>query len=180
MPVMKYTKMAGFVLGLVFLFVGGVKGSRAVVLQKLGTDLNLQLVSTATPTPVAEPNSCNGTCGSNFNCKGEFFCYQGFCRNPTCPGDKTCACTTATVAPTKIPTAKPKVSLTPTIEATPTESIPVTPTENPILTSTPTTGSVLANNQSGNNMTFWFLVVTIGLLAVIIVVQAWPRKGKEE
>jgi hypothetical protein len=29
-------------------------------------------------------------------------------------------------------------------------------------------------------MTFWFLVVTIGLLAVIIVVQAWPKKDGEE
>lgn len=48
---------------------------------------------TVTPTPThkdGEPNSCNGTCGSNSNCKSGLFCYQGFCRLPENPTSTTC------------------------------------------------------------------------------------------
>lgn len=38
-----------------------------------------------------EPNSCNGTCGSNSNCKSEFYCYKGYCRNPRNPESSTCS-----------------------------------------------------------------------------------------
>jgi len=82
---------------------------------------------------VGEPNSCGGTCGSNYNCKSEFFCYQGFCRSPTCPDKVDCNCGVATTPPhvaTPKPTRKPiaKVSPTPQVvtlsEATPTPSPP--------------------------------------------------------
>ncbi len=59
-----------------------------------------------------EPNSCGGTCGSNYNCQANYFCYQGFCRNPICQTSVDCSCKTP--APTTKPT--PKVYPTPTME----------------------------------------------------------------
>jgi hypothetical protein len=78
-----------------------------------------------------------------------------------------------------IPNIRIEPSSTPvvTINLTPTEEI--TPTESPTLTPTATIQPTTAN-PGGKDMTFWFLVVTIGLLAVIIVVQAWPKKTEEE
>jgi hypothetical protein len=67
--------------------------------------------ATASPTATAtstsgiggytegEPNSCGGTCGSNYNCKSNLYCYQGFCRNPICKESSDCNCTTATTKP---------------------------------------------------------------------------------
>jgi protein-disulfide isomerase len=68
----------------------------------------------ATPTDSAiggyvegEPNGCGGTCGSNYNCKANFYCYQGFCRNPICSDDTDCNCSSdATAKPTVKPTTK--------------------------------------------------------------------------
>lgn len=70
--------------------------------------------STALPTPTAtatatatsgtggyvegEPNSCGGTCGSNYNCKANLYCYQGFCRNPICSTESDCDCSNITSA----------------------------------------------------------------------------------
>lgn len=65
--------------------------------------------NTATPTATAtstttrspeEPNSCGGTCGSNYNCKSNLYCYQGYCRNPICSEKTDCNCASATVTPT--------------------------------------------------------------------------------
>jgi hypothetical protein len=86
---------------------------------------------------------------------------------------------TPTLTLIKLPTLKlkPLGTITPTESPTPTEEI--TPTENPTLTPTATIQPT-TTNPGGNDMTFWFLVVTIGLLAVIIVVQAWPKKNDEE
>lgn len=48
---------------------------------------------TATPTSVpGEPNYCGGTCGSNYNCRSGFFCYDGYCRNPQCANEVNCDC----------------------------------------------------------------------------------------
>lgn len=43
----------------------------------------------ATPI-VGEPNSCNGTCGSNSNCQSALYCYKGYCRNPQNPESTSC------------------------------------------------------------------------------------------
>lgn len=82
-----------------------------------------------------EPNSCGGTCGSNDNCQSNYFCFEGFCRNPVCPSDSSCNCTvkqTATVKPapiksgpttkSKTPTSRPKGEeiATPSVKPTPT------------------------------------------------------------
>lgn len=48
---------------------------------------------TASPGPSATPNSCGGTCGSDANCLSQYyFCYQGFCRDRSCPNQADCTC----------------------------------------------------------------------------------------
>lgn len=58
---------------------------------------------TPTETPTATPNWCNGTCGSNYNCQGGYFCFNGYCRNPDCPNESSCGCPGATPTPTAPP-----------------------------------------------------------------------------
>lgn len=79
-----------------------------------------------------------------------------------------------------------KVTIAPTITVTPIMA-KISPTESATAIISPTispTGTTATSQPTGtinnNNMTFWFLVVTIGLLAIIIIVQAWPRKDNEE
>lgn len=62
--------------------------------------------STPAPTASATPNWCNGTCGSNYNCQGGLFCYNGYCRNPNCTSDTSCGCG---IIATPTPTAPPVV-----------------------------------------------------------------------
>lgn len=57
---------------------------------------------TPTDTP-GEPNSCGGTCGSNYNCASGYFCYQGFCRESRCPTEEDCTCDEVAQAPTPTP-----------------------------------------------------------------------------
>jgi hypothetical protein len=81
---------------------------------------------TVTPTPApGEPNACGGTCGSNANCQGGYFCYfpdpskprEGFCRNPSCPAKTDCLCqvlgvaTTPTATPAPVAKAMPKAGV---------------------------------------------------------------------
>ena len=55
---------------------------------------------TATPTSVpGEPNYCGGTCGSNYNCRSGFFCYNGYCRNPQCADVLDCDCKASPTTP---------------------------------------------------------------------------------
>jgi hypothetical protein len=57
----------------------------------------IALTPTTNPTSVpatGQPNSCGGTCGSNYNCQGNLFCYQGVCRNPACAEKTDCNCLT--------------------------------------------------------------------------------------
>lgn len=57
----------------------------------------------STPTPSAPPNWCGGTCGSNSNCQNGLFCYQGYCRNPSCPGESSCGCVLSASTPPQLP-----------------------------------------------------------------------------
>ncbi len=57
---------------------------------------------TSTPGPSSTPNSCGGTCGSDANCSSGYFCYQGFCRDRSCPTKTDCTCS-ATASPTGTP-----------------------------------------------------------------------------
>lgn len=81
-------------------------------------------VVTASPTASAsptdgpgEPNSCGGTCGSNSNCKEGLYCYQGYCRNPSCPTDTDCECPSGGSS-----TSTPSPTLRATSTASPTEA----------------------------------------------------------
>lgn len=75
-------------------------------------------VETPTPSPtpiiiIGEPNSCGGTCGSNYNCKANLYCYQGYCRNPDCRTKTNCSCTSSTSTPSPKPkTASPRPTQT--------------------------------------------------------------------
>lgn len=68
-----------------------------------------------------EPNFCGGTCGSNYNCQANFFCFEGFCRNPICSTDTDCVCDIATSTPTSKTSAtkKPTIKPSPTITTAP-------------------------------------------------------------
>lgn len=84
---------------------------KTIIDQKLGSS---QPTATASPTepPIGggEPNSCGGTCGSNYNCKANLYCYQGYCRNPLCSTDTDCDCkTSATATATARATTRPAV-----------------------------------------------------------------------
>ncbi len=177
---MKHTKIAGFVLGLIIGMLWIKSDIWAFELEPIKKiplfTLAPTAISTNTPTVTpGEPNTCNGTCGSNYNCKGDLFCYKGYCRNPECPSESDCQCATSlTVTPTKNITVTTTPSSTAEITSTEPTSEPK-PTE----TLTPTITTAPAKTQS-ENLTMWFLIITIGLLAMIIVIQAWPRKEKEE
>lgn len=80
-----------------------------------------------------------------------------------------------------LPSAKPSITPTSTPEATvtlttitekPTPTITETPTKAETITAT----AVQAKPSSTDDMSKWFLVITVGLLTLIIVVQAWPEK----
>lgn len=111
-----------------------------------------------------EPNSCNGTCGSNYNCKEGFFCHQGFCRNPSCPNDKSCDCNlNLTDSHSPIPVIKQDIQIQ-TITPTPSDYGYITikdpgliPTYRPIPTTLATTPQ--------NNSTYDYKSIVIMILA---------------
>jgi hypothetical protein len=119
-----------------------------------------------------EPNFCGGTCGSNYNCQANFFCFEGYCRNPICSSSVDCICSTTTPTPiiTATPiklatiTPKPTVSATPSI--TPVATVSATPESIneiiPIVTNTPTTGV--------ENMFFAKYAIYIFLAFVLIII----------
>lgn len=146
----------------------------------------------ATATPIdegtgggGEPNSCNGTCGSNYNCKSNLYCYQGYCRNPFCNEDKSCGCTaTDTPTETKAPIKKGGV-VTNTISST---SSPSSQPKNTIRrTTTPrqletpiTIDDVILEDvktPSSTKTAFYFI---IGTLLVILVIGVLVYKSTKE
>lgn len=120
--------------------------------------------ATATPTPYVpgEPNYCNGTCGSHENCQANYFCYQGFCRNPLCPNDSACGCATPT------PTAKLKV-----VKASPTMAvIKLTPMPSPTVSPTPyemPTAIPLATSETPNKFNFLLYVAGGSFLLALLL-----------
>jgi len=88
-----------------------------------------------TPTPApGEPNSCNGTCGSNSNCQAGLYCYQGFCKNPLCKTDATCKCLATPTPKPQTPNSTPD----PTPEVVDWTPEPLSPIATPALAPTPT------------------------------------------
>jgi len=94
----------------------------------------------------------------------------------------------STAVPTavvEVVTATPAPGVTTEIKPTPTTAVEptVTLTQEPTVVSTtgtivPTISPLPTNN--GNNLTMWFLIATIGLLVLIVLVQAWPKKNSED
>ncbi len=119
-----------------------------------------------------EPNFCGGTCGSNYNCQANFFCFEGYCRNPLCSSSVDCICSTTTPTSTSTPTITTTpiklatITPEPTISATPSITptiIPVATNEIiPIVTNTPTTGV--------ENMFFAKYAIYIFLAFVLIII----------
>lgn len=83
------------------------------------TSGSINLVAAPLPT-AGEPNSCGGTCGSNYNCKSGLFCYQGYCRNPSCSNDTDCVCSVVTATATATATSVATRTATATATATAT------------------------------------------------------------
>lgn len=158
------------------------------------TEGNINIVS-----PVGGlPNSCGGTCGSNDNCQANFFCFQGYCRNPSCPTHLDCNCTvaqTATPKPTNKPTAKPVVIKT-TLKPSPTvisdpkggdidysdvivdEPLPQTTLDNNIdfnNNDLPTVTTDDLKNEASSNFVKYTISIFILLLILIISYLLWKR-----
>jgi hypothetical protein len=125
---------------------------------------------TPTPAPEGEPNACGGTCGSNYNCKADFYCYQGFCRNPFCPSDINCDCITQTNTPSPTPIRRiftPEPS--PTSNTTKGSSIPGTlviklqsPTPSP-------SGTPIAQIEQKPNLNFLLWIAGGSFSAAVVL-----------
>jgi hypothetical protein len=158
-PVMKHTKWFWYVVVIASFYVISGRDAGAVVQIN-----NLRLLPTATPTSISIQKVINPNLIKVLS--------------------------TSTPAP-ELPTTNPTITstVTPTITQavdTPTESVLGEQTETiaePTATNTPaaTTSTPTANDPGNNsNLTFWFMLITVGLLAVIIVIQAWPGKGSDD
>lgn len=143
---------------------------------------------TATPTEApGEPNSCGGTCGSNYNCKANLYCYQGFCRNPICSEDTDCDCIMATATPTVKSTTASKGSTSNVVNSK-------TPTPKSITKATPnyTTGMTLiektddmereserAVTEPENMFVNKYAIYIVGALAIVaisVIIYALKKK----
>jgi hypothetical protein len=151
MWVMKLTKFLSVVVGLVLGLMVAKENALALMVSRVG---NLVLVPTSTPTP-----------------KLNVIKVGNLQLVPTA---------TPTLGLVKLP-----IKLRPVATMVPTGPAPSI-TGEVLPTLTPTAVAATANQtkstpqDSRDNLTFWFLLITIGLLAVIIVVQAWPRKDEED
>ncbi|MCX6726458.1 MAG: hypothetical protein NTY75_01430 [Candidatus Shapirobacteria bacterium] len=85
---------------------------------------------------------------------------------------------------TVVPTVKPTETIAPTKTVTPTNAVTVTETPAPTLQPTvdlsPTVEVTAINDGDQDNLTIWFLAATIGLLLIIVIAQAWPKKENED
>ncbi len=124
---------------------------------------------TSAPAAPGEPNACGGTCGSNYNCKANLYCYQGHCRNPDCRTSTNCSCVTSS------PTAKPKSTFKPGSTATPiSEVVYLSPrpysTPYAISTAEPTeTPSIAVSEQKKPNLSFLLWIAGGSLLTALIL-----------
>ncbi len=149
------------------------------------------LVPTPTVTPApGTPNYCGGTCGSNSNCQANYICYQGFCRNPSCPSDVTCGCSTTAPTPTatttrastvKTKTPSPAPEIVYYTGNFPSSTLP--PTIKPVLSPLPTLVAVAGDNNSTSTLDFKYIAITIigaivFIAAVIVLVRTITSKNK--
>ena len=120
--------------------IAGIDANGNPVPTNILGDANPTTLTISEASAAGEPNSCGGTCGSNYNCKADLFCYQGFCRNPLCKTTASCICSSPTPTPTpttRYPQPTPETVVwtpepyTPTDTPTPTPTLIPLPTEEP-------------------------------------------------
>jgi hypothetical protein len=70
-------------------------------------------------------------------------------------------------------------TVTPAKAVTPTEESTLSPTLQPTIDLSPTAALTVINDGDQDNLTIWFLAATIGLLLIIVVAQAWPKKDED-
>lgn len=136
----------------------------------------VQETPSPTPTP-GEPNYCGGTCGSNYNCQGNYFCFEGYCRNPLCKEDSDCDC----VTPTSKPTTKPKTTIKPSPT---TEIIYISPSGSssssprPSLTARPSATPTSTPSPKESSRLGFLLYIAAGSLgtALLLIIANTLRK----
>lgn len=148
----------GLVFALVIalpLFVWGVSN----------TNLNIaERAQDVQPTP-GNPNYCGGTCGSNFNCQANYFCFNGFCRNPLCPGDSDCICFEPSSPPSpsavsKTPKPTPEIIYYAAPASSPAAKVS---TQSPKATPSPEASPAPGKNTSmDSNWIYWGLYAFLG------------------
>ena len=147
-------------------------------------------VSTPTSSPTTppvgggSPNSCAGTCGSNYNCQANYFCFEGYCRNPLCKNEVNCSCPNPTITPTA--SAKSTTKATSTTKSTVFGSPISTPTyfletEKPFL---PTEQPLKLTKEISQpeNMFFakYAVYIFIGFVILVITTISLALKNKRQ
>lgn len=141
------------------------------------------------------PNSCGGTCGSNFNCQANLYCYavgdgnQGYCRNPQCSDKADCNCPSPTTPPTQntvVKTVTKTIVITVTPQAEPqridiAESSPSnqidTPTISPYYEPEASPEETIDNSsdKSKLNLVRNIILTTLFLILIVISIVIWKN-----
>lgn len=79
-----------------------------------------------------------------------------------------------------VPVGVQAVTAVSTETVIPTLEVTLTPTIQPTIDLSPTVGVTAINDDDQDNLAIWFLAATVGLLLIIIVAQAWPKKDEED
>ena len=173
-------------------FICNTGGTETEIINALGQNIlgcsslnSLTLTySTETASPSPTPgnnnntnnptNSCGGTCGSNYNCSGGLFCFQGFCRNPFCQSDPSCGCK---VTPKPSPTAKPKPK--PLTSATPliVKLTKFTPFPSSMPSPVPTETPKVGQSTNIKSVIIRAGMALLGIILLIIIIRTMKRKG---
>lgn len=160
----------GVVLGL---FVGLPLFVWAIVSQKFIFNPRAENnISTNGPT-----NACGGTCGSNYNCDVNLYCFNGYCRNPDCSNSENCSCPTATPISTVKPTSTPRIISTATPKTASTATPSAIPTFVPVPTSEPTPPSAINQTNVDPSIFVWGGLGLTALIVIIITINALRKKS---
>ena len=148
------------------------------------SDLNsliLTLTGTGGPDPTNGPtyqpgtsNTCGGTCGSDSNCQSGYFCYSGFCRNPSCPTDTDCDCIIATKKP--VATYKPKVTASPQTIVLEDYIEPMIFKEEP----TPFPEELLTEKSSWKKFIPYLLILLLIIIIILLLKNRKKKSGDQE
>lgn len=175
-------------LGLTGLFVAFVVALPLFVWTAINVNFNVN------EKAQGEPNSCGGTCGSNYNCKANLFCYtegggtQGYCRNPICSTDSNCVCDSPTPTVSTKPTLKSTIKPTSTSTSEPKGgSQTYVPTVIITISPTPTiepeeilvTNTSVPENMFFAKYAFYIFVVFAITIAFIIYIAIRKNKSKD-